>query len=444
MTALVIRGGVVVTAHSEPEVVADGAVAVVGDRIAAVGPRAEVDARFPDAEVVDAGGGVIVPGFVNLHHHFYSALARGLDPGVAMPSFSDILSGLWWRLDRALDRAAVGVSAALTLADCVRSGCTTVVDHHASPSFIAGSLDVIATEVERAGLRAALCYEVSDRNGAGEAAAGLEETLDFAARHRAHPRLRGLLGLHASFTLSDATLAAAGQRRPAGCGVHVHLAEDRVDVATSLERYGTRPLARLLAAGLVDEHALLVHGIHLAADELAAIAASGATLVHNPESNQNNGVGRLDLVDAAAAGCRLGLGTDGMASSMPLALRSAFLGLRGGRRDPTLGFAVVPELLAVNARVAGAMFGEPRLGHLEAGAPADVVVLDSPSPTPLTAANWFGHLVYGLSLAPVRHTIAGGRVVLRDFHPTGIDVTALAARARELAPAVWQRFAALA
>ncbi|MEE8526395.1 MAG: amidohydrolase family protein [Thermoanaerobaculia bacterium] len=438
--AFVLEGGVVVTGGEAPRVIADGAVAWRRDRIAAVGPRQELRRDFADARRLDAGGGLILPGFVNLHHHFYSALARGLDPGAPMANFAEVLDRLWWRLDRALDLETVALSAALGAADCVRWGNTTIFDHHASPSCVAGSLDVIAEAMSAAGLSAVLCYEVTDRNGAGEARAGIEENLRFLDRRRDDPQIRGVFGLHASFTLRDDTLAEVVDRRPDGAGCHIHVAEDPVDVDASRRAFGVGPVARLERCGLLDERALLAHGIHLQAEDYATIARRGATVIHNPESNANNGVGRLDTVTAASHGCRVGLGTDGMSSAVQRALRSAFLTHRGATGDPMSGFAVLPDLLSNNVEVARRFFDEPLLGELIPGAPADVIAVDAPPPTPLSVDNYFGHLVYGASEAPVRHTIARGRVLLEDFRHRTLDPAALAARAREVSPALWRRF----
>jgi putative selenium metabolism protein SsnA len=439
----IVGNGTVLGGGERPAVLADGGVAWEGDRIQAIDRTAALRARYPDADVVDARGGLILPGFVNLHHHFYSALARGLDPGFAPRGFGEMLEGLWWRLDRSLDEDAVRVSARLTLADCIRAGCTTVFDHHASPRCIAGSLDAIASEVAAAGLSAVLCYEASDRNGHDEAIAGVEENADFCARHLAHPTIRGVMGLHASFTVSDDTLAATARLRPPGVGVHLHVAEDSLDMRVSTALYGSGPVHRLEVTGLLDDRSLLAHGIHLAADELDRVAAAGAVLIHNPESNANNGVGRLDVVAAHRAGCRLALGTDGMGSSMLAALRFAFLAQRAAYRDPRVGFEVHPTLLAATSHAAGRFFGEPLLGELAPGAPADIAVIDPPPPTPVEPDRIFGHLVYGAAGAAVRHTVARGRVLMRDFELLTLDLEDTAREAREIAPRVWKRFHAL-
>jgi putative selenium metabolism protein SsnA len=434
--------GIVATGFRDPTIIDGGGIAWRADRIVEVGAWGDIVSRHPGTRTIDAEGGLILPGLVNLHHHFYSSLARGLDPRWGMHDFASILRGLWWRLDRALDPRTVRLSAELALADSIRWGATTVFDHHASPGALEGSLELIAEAVGRAGLSAALCYEISDRNGHDEAMRGLDENLSFCLGRRVDRRVRGMIGLHASFTLLDETLdAVAAQRGDAG--VHVHLAEDPADIRISEERFGARPMARFERFGLLDGGALAVHGIHLAAAERRRLAELGVTLVHNPESNANNGVGRLDLDAAAAAGCRIGLGTDGMSSAMLGALRAAFLGSRGGSGDPTRGFSIVPDLLAVNAEIAGRLFDEPLLGRLEPGAPADLCVLDSAPPTPVTSDSLFAHLVYGSSQSPVRHTVARGRVLLEDHRFTSLDPVAIAAEAREAVPALWERFRGL-
>ncbi len=439
----VLAPGVVVTDFGNPGVLTNGAVVWQGERILEIGDADEMTKKYPAARTLDARGGLILPGLVNLHHHFYSSLARGLDPGRRLDNFGEILDGLWWRLDRALDLDTIRLSAELALADSIRWGVTTVFDHHASPSQIDGSLELIAEAVERAGLSAVLCYEISDRNGHDGAIEGLDENLAFFKARRNHRRVRGMLGFHASFTLDDKTLAAAAERRLDGMGCHIHIAEDPLDLRVSQVAHGAGPVQRLERYGLISDRTLAVHCIHLGSGDRRTLAEGRAIIVHNPESNANNGVGRLDLEDAATDGCRVGLGTDGMSSAMLGSLRAAFLGLRGGRRDPRLGFAVVPDLLGVNAEVAGRFLDEPLLGRLAPGAPADLCVLDTAPPTPVTPENLFAHLVYGSAVSPVRHTIARGRVVMEDHRITTLDPAAIADEASEATPALWDRFHAL-
>ncbi len=439
----VIVAGFAPSCIVQPQVIPCGAVVWRGERILAVGPEAQVGRAYPGADFLDAHGGLILPGLINLHHHFYSALARGLDPGAPLGSFADVLDRLWWRLDRALDPETVRLSAQLSVADCIRWGCTTVFDHHASPSCLAGSLDIIAEAVQAGGLSAALCYEVTDRNGHDAARAGIEENLRFMREQSGQPHIRGVFGLHASFTLRNETLAEVAERRPEGAGCHIHVAEDPLDVQASRRAFRMGPVDRLERFGLLDRCCLLAHGIHLEADDYAKIARHDAALIHNPESNANNGVGWLDTVNAAKRGCLVGIGTDGMSSNMLRALRSAFLLHRAARRDPSSGFEVLPDLLSNNVNVARRFFDEPLLGELAPNAPADIIVIDVSTITPIEPGNLLDHLVYGASEAPVRHTIARGRVLLKNFCHETLDPDELAARARGLVPALWQRFRAL-
>jgi putative selenium metabolism protein SsnA len=435
-----LHNGTVITGGEAPEVWNEGAVAWSGSQIVAVGSEVELRTEFPQAMLLDARGGLVMPGLINLHHHLYSALARGLAPAQTPRDFGQILEHLWWVLDRALTSETVRVSALLGAADCIRWGCTTVFDHHASPSSIRGSLDSIAEVIDDAGLSAVLCYEISDRNGHDEAVAGLVENLRCIDTYRDHPRIRGTLGLHASFTVSDETLDEAALRRPADVGCHIHLAEDPIDFQVSEMAYGAPPLARLEQRGFLDDRALLIHGVHLTSEGRAVVTRNDSTLVHCPESNANNGVGRLDVERAVAEGCTVGLGTDGMSSAMLRALRAAFLVQRAGREDPTVGFEAHPLLLHTHAVVARRFLDEPLLGELTPGAPADMCVADSPPPTPIGPDNVFGHLVYGASEAPVRHTIARGRIVLEDFRHTSLDPQAIAEDARREAFGLWERF----
>ncbi len=443
----ILGNGTLVTSYSRPSaaqawVIPSGAVAWSGERILAVGEETELRCAYPKANFLDAQGGWILPGLINLHHHFYSSLACGFDPGMPARDFAEVLDRLWWRLDRALDAETILLSAELSVAECIRWGCTTVFDHHASPAHIAGSLDLVAQAVERGGISGVLCYEVSDRNGHRAALAGIEENLRFLRKQSGHARIRGAVGLHASFTLRDETLEEAA-RRPAGAGCHVHAGEDKLDGEATRQAFGLGPVERLERAGLLDERCLLAHGIHLDAEDYSRIARHGAAIVHNPESNANNGVGWLDVAKVAAQGCRVGLGTDGMSSAVLRALRAAFLAQRAGRKDPSAGFGALAELLGNNVAVARRFFDEPLLGELAPGAPADIVTLDARCPTPVEAGNVFSHLVYDASEAPVRHALARGRLLLRDFVHETLDPAALAVRARELTPALWQRIRAL-
>lgn len=430
--SLLIRGATVVRAL-HPAVVETADIHVAGDRIAAIGAGLAVD-----APVLDAGGCTVMPGNVNAHAHVYAALSRGMPYHLAPPTtFVEILHRIWWRLDRALDAPMIRASALVAAREALLAGTTTLVDHHASPNAIDGSLDVLAETFEAVGLRSVLAYEVTDRDGRDRAADGLEENRRFLRRcaTNRYPLARGMVGAHASFTLSDETLAAcASLAGETGTGLHIHVAEDAADEADAVARTGRRVVQRLADARALDDRSLLAHGVHLDPGEAELIRETGATVAHNPRSNMNNGVGRTPL---DWLGERVALGTDGIGADM--FAESAVAYLRRREEDPVTDVSWPLARLAVGSRLAGRIFDEPLLGRLEAGAPADLVVLDYAAPTLLDATTFGGHWIYGLSSAAVRDVMVGGDLVVRDRRLTRVDTAALDAEARREAHRLWSR-----
>lgn len=399
--------------------------------------RAPSLAPLPDEEVLDLGGRLLLPGFVNAHTHLYSALARGMPAPPAPPrNFVEVLEKVWWRLDRALDEESVYLSALSGMIEAALSGTTLLIDHHASPSFIRGSLGAVKRALDEVGLRGVLCYEVSDRNGSEGRERGIEETAEFAAAVRGE-MARGMIGAHASFTLSEETLARLGRAvNDTGTSLHIHVAEDRADVEHCRSAHGCSLPERLLRHGLVHARALFAHGVHLTPEEVETLHRNGGWIAHNPRSNMNNSVGTAPT----AALKRAALGTDGMDEDMLAEARAAFLKMRdSGRPD---AFAAALEMLAGGHRLAAALFGLP-FGKLDAGAPADLVVFDYRPPTPLTAENLGDHLLFGLDRSHVQSVMVAGRFVVRDRLVTGVDADAAMARARDAAGRLWARMAAL-
>ncbi len=447
MTTILAGGTVVIALHPAQVTAAD--VVVDGDRIVLVAPAARPldEGRGDDAVVIDCSGCLVIPGNVCAHTHAYSALARGMPFHLEPPrDFVDILRRVWWRLDRALDEATIRASARVAAMEALLAGTTTLVDHHASPTVIDGSLDILAEAFAEIGLRSVLAYETSDRDGTGHARAGLEENRRFLARVAAvqPPLVRGLVGAHASFTLSAATLeGCVDLARTSGRGLHIHVAEDAVDQADAVAMYGVRVLDRLDRAGGLDVAPVLAHGVHVDHAEAALIRASGATVVHNPRSNMNNAVGRAPL---ALLGPRVALGTDGIGADMFEEGRFGQLRLAEERHAPDAGSVPTDwalQRLAVGAQLVGDAFGEPLLGQIVAGAPADIMVLDQPPPTPVSADTLPAHWTFGLSSRAVRDVMVAGRFVVRDRRLTTVDQEALAADARTEATRLWERLDAI-
>ena len=424
---LALCGGTVVTSL-DPVRLAAADVVIAGDRIASVGPAPAGVARR------DCSGTLVLPGNVCAHHHLYSALSRGMPYHLDPPrNFLQILQRVWWRLDRALDESSVRLSALAGGLDALHAGTTTVIDHHASPNFIDGSLDVIADALAELGLRSVLCYEVTDRDGMARAAAGVAENQRFLARPR---RLaRGMVGAHASFTLGGDTLQACAEAAlAAGVGVHIHVAEDGADQQDAQARYGMSVIDRLGRAGLLGPGALLAHCVHVCGREIADIASAGAAVAHNARSNMNNRVGYSPL---AHGGARVALGTDGIGGDMITESQVAFFRATeaGATADP--GWPL--RRIAEGARIAGRSFGEPAHGTIAPGAPADLTVLSYPSPAPLTAENLPGHWVFGVSAGQVRDVIVAGELVVADRHSTRVDEAEIAQHAAHEAKLLWAR-----
>jgi putative selenium metabolism protein SsnA len=425
---MILKNGVVATL--DPPDVKRTDLRIEGDRIADRGPAL---APAPGEEVLDLEGALVLPGLVNAHTHLYSALARGM-PGPEEPpqSFIEILERVWWRLDRAHDEESARLSGLVGAIEAARSGTTVLFDHHASPSLIGGSLGTLRRAIEEVGLRSVLCYETTDRNGFEGRDAGVAENRAFVAGGPT-ALTRGMVGGHASFTLSDESLDRLAEAvREAGSSLHVHVAEDRADVEDSRRRCGAGVVERLQRHGLLGPRTLLVHGVHLTEAELREAQDADAWLVHCPRSNLNNSVGYAPT----ALFRRAALGTDGLDQDMLAEARAAFLGMRNAGRADAVDATLA--LLVGGHRLASAFFGTS-LGTLERDTPADLVVLDYRPPTPLTPDNLAGHVLFGLDRSHVRSTLVGGRFVLRDRRLTTVDEVAVFVGARRAAEALWRR-----
>ncbi len=439
---LLLMNGLLADPSSPPRILTDHALLIEHGRIARIAPRAAF--LRTDVTSLDVGGKLILPGFINAHTHLYSTFACGLHQVEPAADFLGVLDHLWWRLDKALTLEDCYYSALPALLAAIRSGTTTLIDHHSSPTAIRGSLDAIARAVALTGLRACLCYEVSDRDGTDKALEGIEENRDFLRRCKESPddRLRGIFGLHASFTLSGKTLAAAGEAMAAAhSGVHMHVAESEADQRMTMERYGLRVVERLHRCGLLGTGTIAAHCVHLSDSERALLASTGTMVVHNPQSNLNNAVGIADVGAWITEGITVGLGTDAMTTDMREELRTGLWAQRFGRNNPSAGFPdLTSALWSGNPAIASRLWGA-KIGTLREGSAADIVVVDYAPATPLTDESLMGHLVFGMMRGRVDTTIVGGEILLKDGTLTlNIDEEEIMAHARESARGVWSRF----
>lgn len=436
---LCITDATIVTFDPEGRILDGHALLIDGGVIRAIAPQADLLAQYPDVERLSLDGQLLMPGSICAHTHFYGAYARGMAiPGDPPADFPAILRRLWWNLDKALDKDAVRLSALVCLVDAIKHGTTTLIDHHASPNFIDGSLDVIADAVDQAGLRAVLCYEVTDRDGLDKAEAGIAENLRFLRHQR--ERVKGTFGLHASLSLSDETLRKC--RAFHGGGFHIHVAEHEADEDDSLSKYGKRVVHRLRDLGLLNSKTIAAHCVHIDEEELSLLNAAGVWVTHQPRSNMNNAVGAMRFDAFMAAGTKLALGNDGFSNAMWEEWKAAYLLHKVANRDPRRANGAHIQQIAVdhNARLVEQFFPGQAIGQLKEGAVADMIAVDYQPFTPLSSGNLPWHVLFGFESSMVTTTIVDGQVLMRDRRLTTLDERAIAAEARALAPAVWERY----
>ncbi|MBU4484123.1 amidohydrolase family protein, partial [bacterium] len=292
---MLVKNGTVVCPD---RIIADGAVYIENGIIADIGEKSTFEKKYKD-DHVDACGGLIMPGLINTHMHFYSTFARGMSlDGKSATNFVEILEKLWWRLDKKLTEEDIYYSALIPLIESVKCGTTTIIDHHASPFAVEGSLELLAKAVEEIGLRASLCYEISDRDGKEIADSGIAENVRFIKEHKGSDVLSGLMGLHASFTISDETLEkAVSEASSLNVGCHVHVAEDKADLDDSKSKYEMGVVERLNSRGVLGPNTIAGHCIHISDKEIDLLADTKTNVVHNPESNMNNAVGCARVID---------------------------------------------------------------------------------------------------------------------------------------------------
>jgi putative selenium metabolism protein SsnA len=419
-------------------------IAIEGDLIVAVGN--DLLARYPQAQWQDMGGKLVMPGVVCAHNHFYSGLARGImariDP---CPDFISTLKNLWWRLDRALDEESLYYSGLVCAIEAIRAGCSAVIDHHASPRAIAGSLTLLSQGFYETGLRGMTCYETTDRNGGvKEMQDGVEENIDFARRidqwkaSGEKPYLvEAHIGAHAPFTVGEAGMSMLREAvKATGRGLHIHVAEDRYDVSHGHHLYGKDLIARLDQHGLINEKTLIGHGLYLSPADVEILNQRDAFLAHNARSNMNNHVGYNQQLPAFR---NVALGTDGIGADMFEELKFAYFKHRdaGGGLWPDSFARYLANGNILLARNFGAQFGQ-----LAPGFKADLTICEYVSPTPLAAQNLPGHLAFALQSGHVHSVMVEGRMVYQD-RAFPFDIAPIYRKAREVAGRLWQRMDAL-
>ena len=439
---MIIGNGRVITWDKDNPFFENGGVLVKGTRIEKVGDFTELREMYPDEEVTDVKGRLIMPGMINMHTHIYSAFARGLNLGKPTPDFLKILENMWWHIDKHLTLEDTRYSAYGTLTESIRLGVTTVVDHHASPYHIRDSLFTIGEAAKEIGVRASLCYETSDRDGMEAAEEGVRENIEFirACRKDENSMLKGMFGMHASFTLSDGTLdKARSEMEGLDAGYHIHVAEGIDDEILCVRDHGKRVVERLEEFGILSDKSLAIHCVHADDRELEILKATNCNVVHNPESNMGNAVGTSPVVKMMGMGIKVGLGTDAYTNDMFESLKVAKILQSHALKDPQVGFMEAFRMQFENNRdIAGRIFGA-ELGILRENACADIITLDYDPLTPMNGNNLAGHAIFGMSGYQVRDTMINGRFVMKDRILTTIDLEKTMAKSREVSKRLWER-----
>jgi putative selenium metabolism protein SsnA len=440
--ATVVKGGDIFAAKNKKGLVSDGWIVIRNGKISKIGSGdLKKEVAGEKVTIVDASGKLVLPGFINCHTHLYSTLTRGMHLSGAPPrNFRERLETLWWRLDKALTYEDCHWSSLVGSLLSLKSGVTTLFDHHSSPHSIDRSLDAIALGMAEAGVRGTVCYEVSDRDGQDRSSLGIYENVRFgrALKDASNGTVRSLMGLHASFTLSQPTLLRAKEAaEELGLGFHLHVAEDMCDVKDSQKRYRRRVVTRLSDAGVLSGKTLAVHCVHVNDSEIRLLNRAGANVIHCPRSNLSNAVGIAPVAKMFRHGVRLGLGSDGFGFSIVDDAYAGLLSWRLAERTPSAGAVETQVMLFKSNPIIASSILDTEVGEIAEGHAGDVVVLEYEPPTPLDRGNVGGHLLSGEM--KVDKVLVGGRVVVEDGRSCLVDEGKVFEKARKLAGDLWGR-----
>ena len=436
---MIITAKAIICNDSSNSFYEDGAIYIKDNIIEDVGNREEIISKYPNEEVVDKSDKLVMPGFICAHSHIYSTYARGMAVSKPTDNFFNVLKNQWWALDKQLTLKDVKLNGLATYMESISNGVTTIIDHHAGPNSIEGSLFTLAEAAKEVGMRASLCYEVSDRDGIEKSDQGIKENIEWIKQAKKEDdMLHGLFGLHASFTLSDRTLEKA-QNEMAGLydGYHVHIAEGIEDQWETLKMSGKRVVERLDGYDIFSEHTLSVHNVHVNEREMDIIKHHNAMAVFNPESNMNNAVGCPPILRMLEKGILVGMGTDAYTNDMFESMKVSNILLSHNACDPTKGFGETIEMQFKNNPKIMDRYLEKPVGRIQKGAYADIITFDYDPYTPLRANNWAGHVLFGLTGRLVNDTIINGKFVMKDREIVTVDRAKIHADSRQRAAQIW-------
>ena len=428
---MILINGRIITQDIERPYIENGSIVIKGERIVDLGNTEDMIKKYPEEEIEDVNGKVIMPGLINTHHHIYSAFARGMKSNAPSKDFIEILENLWWKLDKKLNLEDVEYSALTTYIDCIKNGVTTVFDHHASPYAVTGSLEAIAEAAKKLGVRTCLCYEVSDK-----------ENINFIKKYNTDSQnmIKGMFGLHASFTLSDESLRKCDKEmKGLNAGYHIHTAEGKADLEDSLKKYNKRVIERLREFNILGDKTIAVHCIHIDEEEMNILKDTKTNVVHNAESNMGNAVGCSPFLEIFDKGINIGIGTDGYTSDMFESMKVANLIHKHEKKNPAVAWVEVPIALFENNRKIAEKYFKGDIGIIKAGALADVIVVDYDPLTPINESNINGHILFGMMGRSVVTTIINGKVIMKERKLLTVEEKRIFEYSRKVAQKLWNR-----
>jgi putative selenium metabolism protein SsnA len=444
---MLITNAKIVTWGRPNQILEGYAVQVQGQKITKIALQRALIQEYPDEEILDANRQYLMPGLICSHTHFYGAFSRGMAiPGAPPADFPEILKKLWWPLDQSLTLEDVKYSTLVCLLDSIKHGNTTLFDHHASPNAIDGSLDVIAEAIMASGLRGVLCYEVTDRGGEARSKSGIAENARMIKKVRSNSyegRIKANFGIHASLTVSEKTLEECRNAVDENTGFHIHVAEHQVDEYDSLQKTGMRVIDRLKTHNMLGKNSIIGHGVHMDMKEVELLAESETWLSHQPRSNMNNAVGMADVDSILRMGVKVCMGNDGFSNAMWDEWRTCYLAHKLWNLDPQRmnGSAVVEMAAYNNADLTSHYFsGSGKIGVIEEGAQADLILVDYIPFTEINPGNLPWHILFGFRDSMVTMTMVAGKMLMKDRTLLTLDEEEICRKAMNCSKEVWKRY----
>jgi 5-methylthioadenosine/S-adenosylhomocysteine deaminase len=447
MADILITGGLVGTQDAERRVIANGAVAIEGNRIVAVGPQSEVEALHSAPTVVDASGKIVAPGFICTHTHMPSVVGHNMPVDFSkFQAFMDLLTKWWWPdVEEQTTSDGIYWTSLWAAAKMLKTGTTTVCDMVEAPSVVEGCLDRTADAIEELGSRAVVCYESTERISLENAEAGITENVRFFKKRNGLPesRVTGRIGVHTAFTASEEMLRLVrGIATDLGAGLVIHVAE--IPPPMVVEKYGRTAPYVLRDTGFLGPDVLAVHCIHMEPDEIALLKEHDVKVSHTPMSNMLGGSGVAPVVDMLSQDIVVSLGHDCFFTlDMFQYVRMAFLLHKVHHHNPTLipSFQAI-DLATTNAAKALQMEGE--IGSIEVGKKADLIIIQPNQPSPILPQLLYDTLINDVDGADVETVLVDGKVVVSDHQLVNVDEEEVHRRVVEETTALWKRAGAIA